>query len=58
MSFGIKKKAVLIAFLAMSVAAFAKPAHLHHYAGRSVACPVRHPGNAPHGLWKLVKAVF
>jgi hypothetical protein len=52
------KKALLIAFLALSAAAFAKPAHLLYHTGKSIAYPIRHPQKTTHGLWKLVTAVF
>jgi hypothetical protein len=48
---------LLIAFLALSLTAFAKPAHLYH-TGKSMAYPVRHPHKSAHGLLTLVKAVF
>ena len=49
---------VLIAFLALSLTAFAKPAHLLYHTGKGVAYPVRHPHKTAHGLLTLVKAVF
>ena len=58
MSFGFTKKTLLVVFLALSVVAFAKPAHLLYHAGKSIAYPVRHPEKTAHGLWKLVTEVF
>ncbi|MFY9560502.1 MAG: hypothetical protein WAQ52_09740 [Terriglobales bacterium] len=58
MSFGLKKKVLLVVFLALSAAALAKPAHLLYHAGKSITYPVRHPRKITHGLWKLVTEVF
>jgi hypothetical protein len=58
MSSGYKEKASLFVFLVLSTAAFAKPMHLLYHASKSIAQPVRHPGNALHGLWKAIKVVF
>lgn len=58
MSVGLNKRVLVVVFLALSVAAFAKPTHLLYHAGKSIAYPVRHPGNTAHGVWKLAKAVF
>lgn len=52
------KKTFLIVFLALSVTAFAKPAHLLYHAGKGIAYPIRHPHKTAHGLWQLVTAVF
>jgi hypothetical protein len=52
------RRLLLVICLTASVAAFAKPAHLLYHAGKEIAYPARHPGNACRGLLKLVKAVF
>jgi len=58
MSVGYKEKAILFAFFLMSTAAFAKPKHVLYHASKSIAHPVRHPGNTLHGLWKAIKVVI
>ena len=58
MSFCLKKKAVLVALIALSATAFAKPAHLLLHVAKSIVYPVRHPKKSSHGTWKLVREVF
>jgi len=58
MTFCFKKKALLVVLVALSAAAFAKPAHLLFHVGKSVAYPVRHPKKSSHSVWKLVREVF
>ena len=58
MPFRFKKKALMVVLIALSAAAFAKPAHLLLHVGKGIAYPVRHPRKSSHGLWKLVREVF
>lgn len=58
MSVGYKEKAFLFVFFLLSMAAFAKPMHVLYHASKSIAHPVRHPGNTLPGLWKAIKVVF
>jgi len=52
------KKALLILVLALSGAAYAKPAHVLYHVGKGASYPVRHPQKSGHALWKFVTAVF
>ncbi len=58
MSFCFKKKAVLVALIALGATAFAQPAHLLLHVAKSIVYPVRHPKKSSHGAWKLIREVF
>ena len=58
MSLCFRKKALLIVVIALSAAAFARPAQLLLHAGKSFVYPVQHPNKSSRGVWKLIMEVF